>query len=89
MHFNVYMNNFFSSIPLFGHLRGMSIGACGTVKAVPAQYPNDMRFRGDKSVKHEWNTIVKKAVGNVLVFFWMDNGPVQLLSTVHDVKGGQ
>src|SRR4051812_40126705 len=30
--FNIYMDNFFSSIPLFSYLRRKNIGACGTVR---------------------------------------------------------
>ncbi|POM71390.1 O-methyltransferase [Phytophthora palmivora] len=87
--FNVFMDNYFSSIPLFEHLRSAGIGACGTAQSNSAKYPKQMRFRNDKTKKHDWNTIKSMSVGNVLVIFWMDNGPVQLLSPIHDVVGSE
>ena len=31
--YNVYMDNYFSNVPLFQNLRQIGIGACGTVRA--------------------------------------------------------
>ncbi|KAF9920665.1 hypothetical protein BGZ65_011025, partial [Modicella reniformis] len=37
--FNIDMDNYFSNIPLFNHLRGLNIGACGTVRINSAKFP--------------------------------------------------
>ncbi|GMF56648.1 unnamed protein product [Phytophthora fragariaefolia] len=87
MQFNVFMDNYFSSIPLFEHLRSVGIGAYGTAQSNSAKYPKEMRFRNDKT-KSTTGTLNSMAVGKVLVIFWMDNGPVQILSTIHHVEGG-
>ncbi|GMF38426.1 unnamed protein product [Phytophthora fragariaefolia] len=84
-----FMDNYFSSIPLFEHLRSVGIATCGTVQSNSAKYPKEMRFRNDKTKKHDWNTLISMAVGNVLVIFWMDSGPVQILSAIYHVEGGQ
>jgi hypothetical protein len=86
--FNVFMDDVFSSIPLFSYLRSKGIGACGTVRSNSARYPKGMQLRGTK-FKLDWNTIKTKEVGDVLVVCWIDDGAVQLLTTVHRVQGDE
>lgn len=80
----VYMDNGFSTIPLFRKLRELSIGACGTARINSAEYP--IHLKNDTSLT-EWNTMDGVVVGegskSVLCCRWIDNNIVRMLSTVH------
>ena len=41
--FNIYMDNYFSSIPLFSYLRAKNIGACGTVRTNSRKFPEELK----------------------------------------------
>jgi hypothetical protein len=79
--FNVYMDNYFSSIKLFKYLREKKIGACGTVRKNSANFPQILKV--DR--KLDWDTLSGVVVDNVLAILWMDNGPVTMLSTIHQI----
>jgi Transposase IS4 len=79
--FNIYMDNYFTSIKLFKYLRENNIGACGTVRKNSANFPQILKV--DK--KLDWDTLSGVVVDNVLAILWMDNGPVTMLSTIHQI----
>ena len=84
--FNVFMDNYFSSIPLFAWLRKNNIGACGTIRTASRGFPIELKV--PKRVKLEWNFQSGKVVGedkDVLAALWMDNGPVTMLTTIHSL----
>jgi len=83
--FNIYMDNYFSSIRLFKYLREKNIGACGTVRKNSANFPQILKT--DK--KLEWDTLSGVVVDDVLAILWMDNGPVTMLSTIHQINGDE
>jgi hypothetical protein len=83
--FNVYMDNYFSSIPLFKHLRDNNIGACGTVRTNSAKFPKELKV--SKNSRLDWNTIAGKVVDDVLAVLWVDNAPVTMLTTIHRLGG--
>ena len=41
----------------------------------------DEDMRGDL----DWNTLLGKVVENVLAILWIDNGPVTMLTTIHNI----
>jgi hypothetical protein len=82
--FNIFMDNYFSSISLFAWLRRNNIGACGTVRAASRGFPKELKV--PKRAKLEWNYQTGRVVGedeDVLAALWMDNGPVTMLTTIH------
>ena len=81
--FNIYMDNFFSSINLFQHLRNNNIGACGTVRTNSGNFPKILKV----NKKLDWDTLSGVVINEVLVILWMDNGPVTMLSTIHEING--
>lgn len=83
--FNIFMDNFFSNINLFKYLRENKIGACGTVRTNSANFPQILKV--DK--KLDWDTLSGVVVNNVLAILWMDNGPVTMLSTIHEINGNE
>jgi len=93
----VYMDNAFSTIPLFRELRKLSIGAVGTTRINSPELPDVLK---DKTMTC-WNTLtgcVAKArdtqaiaaSGNlnpspdVLCLRWEDNNIVRFLTTIHN-----
>lgn len=82
--FNIYMDNFFTSINFFQYLRNKNIGACGTARrsAILSKV-----FNIDKKTKLDWDTRSSKSFEGVLSVFWMDNGPVTMLTTIHSMVG--
>ncbi|CAB4385768.1 unnamed protein product [Rhizophagus irregularis] len=82
--FNIYMDNYFSSIKLFKYLREKKIGACRTVRKNSANFPHILKI--DR--KLDWNTLSGVVVDNVLAILWMDNAPVTMLSTIHQIYNG-
>lgn len=86
--FNIYMDNFFSNIPLFKHLRDLKIGACGTARINSRQFPASLKV--DKKAKYDWDTLSDVVVDNtVLAVVWVDNAPVPMLSTIHKITGSE
>ncbi|CAG8511819.1 6319_t:CDS:1, partial [Dentiscutata erythropus] len=83
--YNIYMDNYFASVPLFNYLRIKGYSACGTVRTNSAMFPKELKV--EKSIRLNWDTLAGVVVNNVLVIFWMDNGPVHMLSTIHGIKG--
>src|SRR6185312_3997359 len=83
--FNIYMDNFFSSINLFRHMRNNNFGACGTVRKNSAHFPKIHKV--DK--KLDWDTLSGVVVDDVLAVLWMDNGPVTMLTTIHEITGNE
>jgi len=80
--YNVYMDNFFSSIALFHNLRNRGIGACGTVRANTKSFPKELKKKGAR-LPYDTKSAVK--VGDVLALLWMDSGPVIMLTTMHSL----
>ena len=81
--FNIYMDNYFSSINLFSFLREKGIGACGTVRTNTAKFP--VILKKEKEKANEWDYLKGVIVDDVLVMLWIDNGPVTMLSTIHNL----
>lgn len=82
--YNVYMDNFFSSIDLFHNLRRRGIGACGTVRANTKRFPKELKKKGTRL---PYNTKSAVKVDDVLALLWMDSGPVIMLTTIHGLHG--
>jgi hypothetical protein len=84
--FNIFMDNYFSSINLYNFLRNKGYGACGTVRINTAKFP--ITLKKEKERKDlEWDHLKGITVDNVLVILWIDNGPVTMLSTIHAIEG--
>lgn len=84
--FNIFMDNYFSSINLFNFLREKGYGACGTVRTNTANFPIILKKEKEKK-NLEWDYLKGIVVNNVLVMLWIDNGPVTMLTTIHVIEG--
>ena len=83
--FNIYMDNYFSSIPLFQYLQAKGIGACGTCRTNSARFPKVLKV--GKDARFDWDTRSGVVVDGVLAILWIDNGAVTMLSTIHELIG--
>ena len=80
----IYMNNFFTNLKLFEHLKELRIGACGTAKN-GSGFPKELLLlRENLTKKSHWGTTAYTTVNDsVFCLAWQDNNTVQLMSTVH------
>ena len=83
--FTIYMDNYFTNIPLLTALREKKIGACGTARSTSAEYPAAFKFRKNQKPTFPLNTISGLVCREVLVCIWQDNNLVQFMSTVHQI----
>src|SRR5882757_2120692 len=86
--FTIYLDNYFTSIPLFRKLRAINIGAVGTTRcgAAGTEFPPLLAVLREKHCKKlPWGTLCAVAVNDVLCVGWQDNNLVLMLSTVHTV----
>jgi Transposase IS4 len=85
-HYVLYLDNYFTSIPLFSMLRKENIGAVGTTRPLGIDFPALLTIlRKNWSTKLDWGTTVADIVNDVLCIGWQDNNFVLGLSTVHTV----
>lgn len=82
---NVYMDNYFTTVPLLAELRRMGVGGCVTAKANLKGYPEEFKVVTKQSkLDYQFRSgIVKDGVGCLL---WMDSAPVMMMSTIHSLK---
>lgn len=81
----IYMDNYFTSIPLFAELRACKFGAVGTTRP-HKEFPAGLKEIKDRfSTKLSWNTLLAKVVDNTLCLAWQDNNIVLALSNIHTV----
>jgi hypothetical protein len=81
----IYMDNYFTSVPLFSELRTCQFGAVGTTR--PHQdFPLGLKELKERfSTKLAWNTLLAKVVNDTLCIAWQDNNIVLALSNAHTV----
>ncbi|KAI3655789.1 hypothetical protein MP638_005583 [Amoeboaphelidium occidentale] len=85
-HFDIYMDNYFTSVKLFSKLRSEGIGACGTVRASSGNFPPSLRgVRDQRGLRAEWGKLGGVVVNDVMVAAWVDNNIVYMLSTIHTI----
>ena len=77
---------FFSSIKLFKTLRSLGIAASGTAKKRSGFPKKLLAFRDVASKKIDWGLQTHMIVDGVLCLSWVDNNPVQFMTTSHLVE---
>jgi len=85
-YFVIYMDNYFTSIPLFLMLQKENISAVGTTRPLGINFLALLIvLRKKHSTKLKWGTTVADIVDSVLCIRWQDNNFVLGLSTIHTV----
>jgi hypothetical protein len=81
----IYMDNYFTSVPLFSELRACKFGAVGTTRP-HKDFPPELKALKERFAKKlEWNTLLARVVDNTLCLAWQDNNIVLALSNIHTV----
>lgn len=80
----IYLDNYFTSIPLFSSLRSICYGAVGTTRP-HALFPTALSKLKKEGKKLDWNTLLGQVVEDILCLAWQDNNIVLALSNVHTV----
>jgi hypothetical protein len=82
-HFNVYMDNLFTTPKLLVKLRDQGIGGAGTARS--NAFPAEHKVLGEDA---DWNTIAGGATasGKVCATEWQDQRTVHMLSTLHPLS---
>ena len=84
--FNVYVDNFYTSIPLFYFLSECGIYACGTIRTNRKHFPKDLLL---PAISHlNTGEFVWATYHNILAMTWKDPKAVSLISTIHDPELG-
>jgi len=83
--FTIYIDSYFTNIPLLTALRERRIGTCGTVRSTSAEYPAVFKFRKNKKATFPLNSISGVVCREVLVCIWQDNNLIQFISTVPQI----
>jgi len=79
----IYLDNYFTSIPLFSELRTCNFSTVRTTRAY-AEFPRGLIALKDRFRKKlEWNTLVTAVIQDVLCLAWQDNNIVLSLSNVY------
>lgn len=81
--YRVFMDNFFTSVPLFQHLLNQQIYACGTLRNNRKHLPADMREISKKGLAVRGDFVFRQDQ-NLVMTVWQDTKPVTLLSTLWD-----
>ena len=84
-HLTIYMDNYFTSIPLFTELRSCQFGAVGTTRP-HKEFPKELsEIKNRFATKLSWNTLLVIVVQDTLCLAWQDNNIVLALSNIHTV----
>ena len=83
----VFMDNFFSGVPLYQKLLSQNTGACGTVHPNRKGLPSNMKKI--KKKKGELPTFWISEDNKMIACSWQDSGRVNLLSTIGDTSTRQ
>ena len=61
----IYMDNYFTSVPLFQSLRNSKYGAVGTIRPHD-RFPHALSKLKKEGLKLEWNTLLAQVANNTL-----------------------
>ena len=80
------MDNYFTHILLFRHLRDHGIGAVGTTLAKRHDFPTAFSISKHITSKLlEWNHLSGIVVNGICTALWQDNNTVFFLTTIHNL----
>ena len=84
---NLYVDNYYTNHSLFRKLREDGIGACGTARASSKDFPNALKIPANQWCKSPYHHRAGLVLNGVGVMLWMDNKPITMMSTIHQLRG--
>lgn len=85
--YHLYLDNFYTSVPLTLFLNGHGILCCGTMRANRRFYPREELSAGAKQMKR--GEIKWACYKGLTAMVWKDSKPVYFLSSIHDASLGE
>ena len=82
-HYAVYMDNFFTGVPLFQRLLDDGIYATGTMRSNRKMFPDELKSAARRGLASRGD-IEFRQDGNMVATVWQDTKPVVMLSSRHD-----
>jgi|SRR6266536_912597 len=86
----IYLDNYFTSIPLFSMLRKENIGVAGIIRSSGIDFPVLLIvLRKNWLIKLDWGTTVAEIIDNVFYIGWQHNNFVLglfIVYTVHELS---
>ena len=80
----IYLDNFFTRIPLLVYLKHLGFAACGTAKNGSGIAYELITIRALATKKKDWGTLIMTTVDDeVLCIAWQDNNTVLIMTTAH------
>ena len=76
--YKLYIDNFYTSVPLLSYLFQVGIGACGTIRANQKYYPIVALKEEAKCQKLEHGQFVYASHGCLLAILWIDRKEVNI-----------
>ena len=81
----IYIDNYFTSIPLFLELRACKFGVVGTTRPYK-EFPKDLiEVKNQFFIKLIWNTLLAAVVQDMLCLVYQDNNIILALSNIHTI----
>ena len=83
---NPYVDNFYTTFPLFKKLKDIGIGAVGTACTSSKDFPECLKITKEVWSKLEYHSnggVVKDRIGFLL---WVDNKPVTMMTSIHTLR---
>ena len=80
---HIFMDSFFSSVPLYHSLLSDSIYCTGTIRTNRRGFPPDLKVMAKKGLAKRGDFDVRQD-GNVCVTVWQDSRPVTFMSSGHN-----
>lgn len=87
MAFNIYMDNYYTTLGLLSHLRQIDIGGCGTTRRDRTGYPAVLKVPPNSETKVEYHFTTGAVNRGVATLLWFDNAHVSLMTTIHTLRG--
>lgn len=87
MSFNLYTDNYYTTLDLLANLRSIGIGGCGTTRRDRTGYPEILKVPPNAATKVEYHFMTGAVNHEVATLLWFDNSPVLLMTTIHPLKG--
>ena len=84
---HLYIDNFYTSVPLVLFLVSQGIYTCGTMRSNRKYYPHDLLSKNAKSMKR--GESVSASFQRLTALMWKDSKPVYFLSSIHDASMGE
>lgn len=87
--FNIFTDNYYTTLDLLSNLRAVGIGGCGTTRRDRTGYPEELKIPANAETKVEYHFTSgavnrERGVGTLL---WFDNAPVSIMTTIHILAG--